>query len=203
MPLEKPSIEQAEHIRSAVMAKYQKVAVNPEGYFSYPVGKESAIRLGYDPRLMMYVPADVISRFVGVGNPFRIRPAKPGDQVLDAGCGSGFDAFIAACMAGVSGRAIGLDLTAEMLAVPRSAAESFRNGNVEFLEGSLEELPFDDGTFDLVISNGVLNLVPDKQTAFMELARVIRPEGALVCADLLVIETIPPEVFANTDAWST
>jgi len=87
--------------------------------------------------------------------------------------------------------------------VAQSASESFKNGNVEFREGTIEDLPFEDGHFDLVFSNGLLNLVPDKQRAFKEIARVLRPGGALVAADLLVMETIPPEVLASTDAWST
>jgi ubiquinone/menaquinone biosynthesis C-methylase UbiE len=90
-----------------------------------------------------------------------------------------------------------------MLAIAKTAAEEFKGGNVEFLEEVIEQLPFEDGYFDLILSNGVLNLIPDKLKAFKEIARVLRPEGALVAADLLVMETIPPEVLASTDAWST
>ena len=193
----------AGEIQSAVQSKYRKVALSPEGFFVYPVGKESALKLGYNPSWFEFVSPEVASRFVGAGNPFRIRQPQPGDRVLDAGCGCGFDTFIAALMAGPSGKAVGIDLTTEMLEVARSAAKLFNQGNVEFKEGSLEKLPFDDGSFDLAISNGVLNLVPDKQSAFAELARVLRPEGVLVSADLLVMDTIPPEVLAGTDAWST
>jgi arsenite methyltransferase len=203
MKHETPSPELADEIRTAVKSKYRKVAVSSEGLFAYPVGKESALKLGYDPSWFESVSLEVASRFVGAGNPFSIRQPKPGDRVLDAGCGCGFDTFIAASMAGPSGRAVGIDLTAEMLAVARTAAELFKNGNVEFVEGSLEKLPFDDGSFDLAISNGVLNLVPGKALAFAELARVLRPGGALVSADLLVIDTSPPEVLATIDAWST
>jgi arsenite methyltransferase len=123
--------------------------------------------------------------------------------VLDAGCGCGFDTFIAASLAGPLGHAVGIDFTKEMLALPRAVAESFKHGNVEFRQGTLEKLPFDDSSFDLVISNGVLNLIPDKGAAFAEFARVLNPGGALVAADLLVIDTIPADVLANTDAWST
>jgi arsenite methyltransferase len=203
MTLKIPSNEHAEEIRSAVKTKYLKVAAGPKGFFAYPVGKESALNLGYDPLWFKDLDAALIERFVGVGNPFKIRTPKPGNQVLDAGCGCGLDTFIAGAMAGLTGRAIGIDLTKEMLAAPLVAAETFRAGNVEFLEGSIEKLPFEDGFFDLAISNGVLNLIPDKQAAFAELARVLRLNGALVAADLLVIETIPPEALANTDAWST
>jgi ubiquinone/menaquinone biosynthesis C-methylase UbiE len=100
--------------------------------------------------------------------------------VLDAGCGCGLDTFIAASLAGPSGRAVGIDLTKEMLALPRAVADSFKRGNVEFREGTLEKLPFDDSSFDLIISNGVLNLIPDKGAAFAEIARVLSPGGVLV-----------------------
>jgi arsenite methyltransferase len=200
---EKPSCAQAEEIRAAVQSKYQRVAESPGGLFPYPVGKSGALGLGYDPSWLELVPADVISRFVGVGNPFRIRAPKPGDRVLDAGCGCGVDTFIAASLAGPLGHAVGIDFTREMLALPCAVAESFKHGNVEFRQGTLEKLPFDDSSFDLVISNGVLNLIPDKGAAFAEIARVLNPGGALVAADLLVIDTIPADVLANTDAWST
>jgi arsenite methyltransferase len=203
MNIETTSPERAKEIRNAVKSKYREVAQSPAGRFAYPVGIEGALKLGYAHSWMGLVPETVISRFVGVGNPFSVRTLRTGDRVLDAGCGCGFDTFIAASMAGITGMAVGIDLTAEMLAVARSASESFRSGNVEFREGSIEQLQFEDGSFDLVISNGVLNLIPDKQTAFREIARVLRPKGALVAADLLVTETIPPEVLASTDAWST
>jgi arsenite methyltransferase len=203
MDMEKPSSERAEEIRNAVKSKYRQVAKSPEGYFAYPVGIESALNLGYDPSWIELVPEAVVSHFVGVGNPLSIRIPRRGDRVLDAGCGCGFDTFIAASLAGISGRTVGIDITTEMLQVGRSASEGFTRGNVEFREGSIEQLPFEDGCFDLVISNGVLNLVPDKQRAFREIARVLRTDGALMAADLLVMETIPPEVLASTDAWST
>jgi arsenite methyltransferase len=197
------SPEKAEELRNAVKSKYQKVAVSPEDLFLYPVGRESALRLGYDPSWLRLVPEDLVNRFVGVGNPFKIQMPRPGDRILDAGCGCGFDTFIAAALAGSSGKALGIDITKEMLLLPRAAAGSFKDGNVEFREGSLENLPFDDASFDLVISNGVLNLVPDKPAAFAEISRVLRRQGILAVADLLVIDTIPPEVLASTDAWST
>jgi arsenite methyltransferase len=203
MTIEMLPPERAKEIRNAVKLKYQEVAKGPEGRFSYPVGAESVLKLGYPRTWMELVPAAVVGRFVGVGNPFSIRTPEQGNRVLDAGCGCGFDAFIAAALAGASGKAVGIDVTAEMLRVAQAASKSFKSGNVEFLEGSIEQLPFEDGFFDLVISNGVLNLIPDKQAAFREIARVLHSKGALVAADLLVIETIPPEVLASTDAWST
>jgi arsenite methyltransferase len=203
MDMETTSAERAEEIRNAVKLKYRQVAKSPEGHFAYPVGIEGALKLGYEPSWIEWVPEVVVHHFVGVGNPLSIRIPGQGDRVLDAGCGCGFDTFIAASLAGTSGRTTGIDITVEMVQVARSASEGFKNGNIEFREGSIEQLPFEDGCFDLVISNGVLNLVPDKQRAFKEIARVLRTDGALVAADLLVMEAIPPEVLASTDAWST
>ncbi len=203
MDFQKSPSKRAEEIREAVKLKYRQVAESPTGYFAYPVGAEGALKLGYDPSWINLVPKAVVSRFVGVGNPFTIRTPKPGDRVLDAGCGCGFDTFIAASMTGISGSAVGIDITPEMLEIAKSASGSFQAGNVEFREGSIEQLPFKDRCFDLVLSNGVLNLIPDKQRAFKEIARVLRPEGSLLAADLLVIDKIPPEVLASTDAWST
>jgi len=203
MTFEDLSPERAANIRSAVKSRYREVAAKPEGQFPYPTGKKSALNLGYDPLWLERIPVNVLDRFVGVGNPFRICMPQPGNRVLDAGCGCGMDTFVAALLAGSQGQASGIDLTAEMLHLARAAAALLGTGNVEFREGSIEALPFDDDAFDLVISNGVLNLIPDKAAAFSEIARVLRPGGALAAADLLVIETIPPEVLANTDAWST
>lgn len=203
MKIETMLPERAKEIRNAVKSKYRKAAKTPSGLFAYPVGIEGALKLGYARSWLELVPELAARRFVGVGNPFSIRTPEEGDRVLDAGCGCGFDTFIAASMVGITGRAVGIDITAEMLEVARSASETFKSGDVQFWEGSIEQLPFEDESFDLVISNGVLNLVPDKQAAFSEIARVLRPNGALAAADLLVTETIPPEVLANTDAWST
>jgi arsenite methyltransferase len=197
------SPERAEEIRAAVKARYRKIKESPEGFFSYQVGEASALGLGYLPEWLRLVSSDVVSRFVGVGNPFRIRTPKTDDCILDAGCGCGLDTFIAAGIAGSSGKAVGIDFTPELLVYPREAAKLFQSGNVEFLGGSLEHLPFERNSFDMVISNGVLNLLPDKRTGFMEIARVLRPGGALICADLLLIETIPEEILATADAWST
>jgi SAM-dependent methyltransferase len=203
MNIEKPSRERAEEIHNAIQTKYQKVARSPQGIFAYPIGAEGALKLGYDPAWLELVPTTAVTRFVGVGNPFSIRMPKPGDRILDAGCGCGFDTFIASALAGAAGKAAGIDVSADMLAIAQSAAKGFQSGNVEFVKGTIEQLPFDNGYFDFVLSNGVLNLVPDKEKAFKEIARVLRPEGALVAADLLVMEEIPPEVLASTDAWST
>lgn len=200
---ERPSAARAAELRQAVRAKYRVVSDRPDGQFPYPVGRESAERLGYDAAWLAAVPDAVVDRFVGVGNPFRVRRPVVGEHVLDLGCGCGLDVYVAAHLVGATGRVVGLDMTAEMLEWARRFAGEWALGNVSFVEGAIEALPFEDGAFDMVISNGVLNLVPDKDAAFREIHRVLRPGGTFAAADLLVTESIPADVLASMDAWST
>ncbi|MBI5365791.1 MAG: methyltransferase domain-containing protein [Planctomycetes bacterium] len=194
---------QAESIRAAVRAKYRVAADAPAGHFPYPVGRAGALGLGYDPAWLGAISEAVVERFVGVGNPFALTRPRPGAAVLDVGCGGGLDTFVAALLVGPGGRSVGIDLTPEMLTPARAASAGWRVGGVEFREAAAEELPFADGAFDLAISNGVLNLVFDKERAYSELFRVLKPGGTLAVADLLVVEEIPAAVLADVDAWST
>lgn len=196
------SAEEEESIRRTVKAKYRAVAERTQRTFPYPVGRDSALNLGYERRWIESIPQEVVERFVGVGNPFMIDRPRDGERVLDVGCGCGFDTYVASILIGARGTAVGVDLTPEMLEVARRGLVSWTPHNIEFTEASAEQLPFDDATFDLVISNGALNLVPDKDAAFRELSRVLRPGGRLVVADVLVDERIPDEVLAEKDAWS-
>lgn len=200
---EHPSRARARALQSAVREKYRSVARRPEGRFPYPVGRKSALRLGYERAWLDAVPDPVVRRFVGVGNPFAARRPRDGERVLDLGCGAGFDAFVAALLVGQGGRVVGLDLTREMLDVAREHARAWALKNAAFRTGRAERLPFEASEFDLVVSNGVLNLVPDKDAAFQEAYRVLRPGGAFAVADLLVTERVPEEVLADMDAWST
>jgi len=200
---EPPSRVRAEEIQGAVREKYRLVSREPAGHFPYPVGRESALGLGYEPVWLDAVPGDIVDRFVGVGNPLGIRRPRAGERVLDLGCGCGLDVFVAAALVGESGRAVGVDLTPEMVAWAQRYAGACPDGNVAFLPCAAEDLPFEDGTFDLVISNGALNLVPDKGAAFAEAHRVLRAGGTFAVADLLVTESIPAEVLSSMDAWST
>jgi SAM-dependent methyltransferase len=186
-----------------VQEKYRLVSQHPTGHFRYPTGRESTVQLGYLPEWLEAVPPEVVDRFVGVGNPFSVRKPTAGTGVLDVGCGCGLDAFVAAGLVGPEGRAVGLDLSADMLRPAQEALATSRVRNLGFERGSVEVLPFEDASFDLVISNGAMNLVPDKDAAFREIHRVLKPGGTLAVADLLVVETIPEEVLADTDAWST
>lgn len=195
--------EQAARLRAAVQGKYRAVSRDPHGHFAYPIGRESLARLGYAPEWLAAAPPDVAEWFVGVGNPFSVRPVRRGERVLDVGCGCGLDTFVAGSLVGPEGQAVGLDLTAEMLERARAASAGSVMPQLEFREGSVEAMPFADASFDLVISNGVLNLVPDKDRAFAEIARVLRPSGDFVAADLVVMSAIPEEILSSMDAWST
>lgn len=195
--------ERAAELCEAVRARYRTVAARPAGHFPYPVGRASAVRLGYEAAWLAAVPADLVDRFVGVGNPFTLGRPAAGERVLDLGCGCGLDAFVASLLVGPDGRVAGLDLTPEMLERPRQAAARWPLANLELHLGSAEQLPFPDAAFDRVLSNGVLNLVPHKDAAFAEIARVLRPGGVLAAVDLLVVDAIPRDVLAGMDAWST
>jgi len=193
----------ANELRDAVREKYRDVSRDPGERFPYPVGRESALGLGYEAAWLDAVPASIVDRFVGVGNPFRVDPPAPGDHVLDLGCGSGLDVLVAAQLVGAQGRVVGVDLTPEMIEGAELAAEDGSLGNIDLQVGDVETLPFEDGGFDLVFSNGVLNLVPDKDAAFREAWRVLKPGGRFVIADLLVTETVPQILLESLDAWST
>ena len=203
MSTECPTTESAAQLRAAVKEKYSTVSREPRGHFSYPVGRESVARLGYPAKWLAAVPPEVVERFVGVGNPFSIREVRKGERVLDVGCGCGLDAFVAASLAGPAGHVVGVDLTTEMLDWARKAKAETSVEHLHFMEGSVEALPFEDASFDLVISNGVLNLVPDKDAVFREIARVLRPQGCFAAADVVVMETIPEDILTSLDAWST
>jgi arsenite methyltransferase len=187
-------------IRQDILTKYRGVAVSPEGNFRYPVGERSALALGYSAQLTGAIPASVRSRFVGVGNPFSLGTVRPGAAVLDLGCGAGFDAFVAALAVGPAGQVVGCDLTPEMLAVAQRGQADLRLPNVAFCEADIADLPLADDTFDVALSNGVLNLVPDKPKAFREIRRILKPGGRLQACDIsLVGETPPPDKSAWSD----
>ena len=198
-----PSDERARTLREAVRAKYADVAEQPVGSFPYPIGREGAFALGYEPAWLASVPTEVVDRFVGVGNPLAVERPGLGERVLDLGCGCGLDVLVAARCVGGQGYVVGVDLTSAMVERARHALADGGQRNALVQLGGIEALPFDDDSFDRVISNGALNLVPDKDAAFTEAFRVLRPGGRFVVADLLVTETVPEEVLASLDAWST
>lgn len=192
-----------EGLETAIREKYCRVAVDPTGLFAYPTGREGALQLGYQAPWLEILPFELLQRFVGVGNPFELRIPRSGEQLLDVGSGAGVDVLLAAHWVEPSGTAVGLDLTPELLKLARKFAEQAGFDNVRFEEGSAESLPFASASFDQVISNGALNLVVDKDRAFREIARVLRPGGTLAVADILVVDSVPDDVLADMDAWST
>jgi SAM-dependent methyltransferase len=191
-----------DEIREAIRRRYAAVATEPVGQFKYPVGRESAERLGYRVDYMDRVSPDVIRRFVGVGNPFSLGEPQPGWRVVDVGCGSGVDCQVAAHYVGPTGRVIGVDMSPEMLVVAKAGLGAGDLPNVTFVEGQAEALPVESGWADLVISNGVLNLAACKEPVYAEIARVLRPEGRFQAADLILIKDLPEDLRNDQFAWS-
>ncbi len=182
------------NIRQGIAEKYRKVAVSPRGLFKYPTGEQSALGLGYAPDLLPAIPMAVRERFVGVGNPFALGPIHAGEAILDLGCGAGFDALVAAQLVGPNGRVVGIDLSPEMIAVAEAGLREAKFPQVEFQVAQVEVLPFPDASFDVTLSNGVLNLILDKSRALGEVFRVLRPGGRLQACDIgLVGEQVPPD----------
>jgi len=191
----------AEGIRRAVREKYRKAAESVSEYFDYPTGREGAEKLGYDPDLIASAPAALLETFCGVGCPFSLAGISPGDRVLDIGCGGGFDLFCAARMIANEGKVFGIDLSEEMIEKARKNLALAGVSNVHTQVGHSERLPFEDDEFDVVISNGVLNLSPEKQRTYSEMWRVLRPGGRLQFADMVLTDDLPAEEV-SAEAWS-
>jgi arsenite methyltransferase len=189
-------------IREGIAEKYKKVAASPEGHFKYPTGKAGLAGQHYDPELVKALPEEVQAFYCGVGNPFSLGPMDKGEAVLDMGCGAGVDTLVAAMMVGPGGRAVGIDLTPEMLDRAKANLEKTSLQNVSFQEGSAEELPFPDGTFDVVISNGVFNLVPDKLRALKEIFRVLKHRGRLMMADQILVGEMVGDTRSMVESWA-
>jgi arsenite methyltransferase len=188
-------------LRDAIREEYAAVATHPEQGFHFHTGRPLARVLGYEREWLTGIPEPTIASLAGTGNPFSLGLPKPGEQVLDVGCGAGLDTLIASRMVGTRGQAIGVDMTPAMLDKARRSAAEMGATNVEFREGLAEALPLADGWADIVISNGVLNLFPDKGAGLGEMARVLRPGGRLQIGDILVDRTVPESAKRNIDLW--
>ena len=191
-----------EALRASVREKYREVAVRPAGAFHFHTGRPLAARLGYPQALVETLPDRAVESFAGVANPFSLRPLGQGDRVVDVGSGGGFDSIVAAHLVGSEGRVVGVDMTPEMLAKARETVRVMGLDHVEFREGLAEHVPVDDGWADVVMSNGVLNLVADKTRAFSEIFRVLRPAGRVQFADIAVGRPVPEEAVYNIDLWT-
>jgi len=196
-----PAVEPA-LLRASVREKYREVALHPGGVFHFQTGRPLAALLGYDRDLVATLPDRAVESFAGVANPFSLRPISRGERVVEVGSGGGFDSIVAAHLVGPDGRVVGVDMTPEMLAKSQETARLLGLGHVEFRDGLAEELPVQDGWADVVISNGVLNLVADKGRAFAEIHRVLRPGGHLQFADIAMGRPVPADAVCNIDLWT-
>jgi SAM-dependent methyltransferase len=188
-------------LKREIKKTYAAVSQEPDTDFIFPTGRAWAEDLRYPPELAA-VPDTAAESFAGVANPWELGRLSPGERVLDLGCGAGTDSLVAAQMVGGEGRVTGIDMTPEMLAKARSAAAQMGADNVDFVEGEIEALPFADETFDVVISNGVIDLVPDKDAVFDEIYRVLAPGGRIQIADVTIQNPVSEEGRRNIDLWT-
>jgi len=191
-----------EVLKSEIKKTYARVSEQPEGDFIFPTGRAWAEDLAYPRELLARVPETAAESFAGVANPFALGALQKGEAVLDIGSGAGTDSLVAAQMVGPEGRVTGVDMTPEILAKARAAAAEMGVRNVEFVEGEVERLPLGDASFDVVISNGVIDLIPDKDSVFSEIERVLRPGGRLQIADVTIQNPVSEEGRRKIDLWT-
>lgn len=188
-------------LREEIRKIYTAVSQDPERDFIFPTGRAWAEDLDYPPELAK-VPESAVQSFAGIANPFSLGRIEPGARVLDVGSGAGTDSLVAAQMVGPSGSVTGIDMTPEMLAKSRANAAAMGLDNVTFIEADAERLPFDDHSFDVVISNGVIDLIPDKDAVFSEIFRVLVPGGRIQIADITIQRPVSEEGKKNIDLWT-
>lgn len=191
-----------EALRAEVRVKYTEVATNPERQFHFHTGRRLAELLAYPASIRAALPDEAVASFAGVDNPFGAGRLPVGGRVVDLGSGGGFDCFVAAELVGPTGSVVGVDMTPAMLERSRRVANQLEIRNVEFREGILEALPIADGWADVVISNGVLNLVADKTRVLAEAHRVLRPGGVLQFADIAVGGEVPEAAKCDIELWT-
>lgn len=189
-------------LREEVRDKYREVALEPAGEHHFHTGRRLAAHLGYPAEWVDDLPDQAVESFAGIANPFALERLGAGEHVVDVGSGAGFDSFIAARQVGPTGRVIGVDMTPEMLEKARDNAARLGLDNVEFREGLAEDLPVADDWADVVVSNGVINLCPDKRAVFEEIHRVLQPGGVLQFADIANGNDIPPGALREIDLWT-
>ncbi|MCJ7538077.1 MAG: methyltransferase domain-containing protein [Desulfobacterales bacterium] len=188
-------------IEAGIRSKYIKVAENPEGLFKYPTGRAGLDALGYDPGLIRALPEAVTASYCGAGNPFSLGHINEGEAVLDIGCGAGVDTILAAMMVGPSGKVTGVDIIPEMLQRAEENLRMMDLKNVNFKNASGEKLPFEDNSFDVVISNSVINLIPDKVGIMTEAMRMLKPGGRLMITDQIMVGQLKKDLKARIDSW--
>ena len=191
-----------ELLKCEIKKTYARVSEEPDEDFIFPTGRPWAEDLDYPRELLARVPEVAAQSFAGVANPFSLGLLERGELVLDLGSGAGTDSLVAAQMVGPEGRVTGIDMTTQMLAKARAAAADAGMTNVEFVEGEVETLPFAEESFDVVISNGVIDLVPDKDAVFSEIHRVLRPGGRIQVADVTIRNPVSEEGRRKIDLWT-
>jgi len=189
-------------LRTEIEKTYAEVSSQPDKDFMFPTGRAWAQELSYPDAELARVPDDSAASFAGVANHWQHGRVAEGETVLDLGCGAGADLLIAAQMTGPTGRAIGIDMTASMLERARASAESMGLTNVELHESLIESLPLEDDSVDVVISNGVIDLIPDKDAVFAEIDRVLRPGGRLQLADVFIRHEVSEDARKRIDLWT-
>jgi arsenite methyltransferase len=189
-------------LRSAISEEYKSVATEPQRGFHFHTGLPLANLLDYSEEWLKGIPEASIESFAGTGNPFSLGKLNPDEKAVDIGSGAGMDSLIAAKMVGPKGRVVGVDMTEDMLEKACRAALAAGMGNVEFRQGYAENLPVEDSWADVVISNGVLNLVPDKLSALQEMQRVLKPGGRLQIGDIMVEKAVPQSAKEKIDLWT-
>jgi SAM-dependent methyltransferase len=198
-----PAQVNREHLRAAIKSKYTEVALEPEKGFHFHTGRALAKMLVYPDETLAWLPESTVASFAGTGNPFSMSPMQPGETVVDVGCGAGFDTLQAARQVGPAGKVIAVDMTEAMLEKARAAAAALGLSNIRTRQGYAESLPVDDASVDVVISNGVINLTPDKTAVLREIWRVLKPGGRIQLADIAVRLPVPQDAKDDINLWSS
>jgi arsenite methyltransferase len=192
-----------QELDAKVKDMYRQVAEEPEGKYHFELGRPLAERLGYPAEVLDRMPASAIESFAGVGYFFDLADLADGESVVDLGSGSGTDVFFAAQRVGASGRVVGIDFTVEQLEKARRVGDEGGYSQVELREGRIEDLPVEDASCDCVISNGVINLAPEKERVFGEAARVLKPGGRLAIADIVSEQQMKESIVCDADLWAS
>ena len=201
-PIPSPIDVDVDVLRDTIRDEYAAVATDPTGDFHFHTGRALTRIVGYQSEWLDSIPETAVASFAGTGNPFSLGPLQGGERVVDVGCGAGIDSLIAARMVGDNGRVVGVDMTPAMLDRARRAADEMGTTTVEFRDGFMEALPVPDGWADVVISNGVLNLTPEKRKALGEMARILKPTGRLQIGDITIDRPVPDAAKQKIDLWT-
>jgi arsenite methyltransferase len=189
-------------LREEVRKKYREVADTPKAEFHFHTGRQHALNIGYPQEALDRLPEEACEAFAGVANPFYWGLPQAGENVVDLGSGAGMDSFLAAQSIGPRGHVIGIDMTPEMIDRSTELARDLALDNIEFRQGYIEDLPIDAGWADVVISNGVINLCPDKFGVYKEIHRVLKPGGRMTIADICVEKPVPEGALRDIDLWT-